>query len=316
MAKKHILLVDGNSIAHANHNATPLTVGGMQVQAIFGMLKSLRALLNNTPGDKEIIVLWDGKAVFRLDIFPAYKGNREPLDAEGEAHQAARRKQMPYIEKALSLLGVRQLRSPLLEADDLAGHLIPLFVRAGHKVTMVSGDKDWLQEVCDEVSWFDPIRDRRCNSDNFLDFTGYFTTRAFVQGKALQGDDSDNIDGIPWMGEKTAAVFLAKWKDVQNFFDAVDKGEYTPKKSGPKAKRIHPEEILASPEGRAIFARNLRLMDWRQSRKPIPGELISLPSVPDPTKFELFCERLAFASILREFNSFLRTFNIQPKEAS
>ena len=144
MSKKHILIVDGNSIAHANHNATVLTVNGMQVQAIFGVLKSLRALLQATPGEKQLLVLWDGKAQFRLDQFPEYKGNRTAMDEKQAAHKAAFKAQTPFIEKALSLLGVRQMRSPLLEADDLAGHLVPKLSAAGTQVTMVTGDKDLL----------------------------------------------------------------------------------------------------------------------------------------------------------------------------
>jgi 5'-3' exonuclease len=310
MAKKHILVVDGNSITHANHNATALTVGGMQVQAIFGVLKSLRALLQSTPGEKELLVLWDGRAEFRVDLYPEYKGNRTAMDEKQAAHKEAFKRQTPFLEKALSLLGVRQMRSPLLEADDLAGHLVPRLVAAGHQITLVSGDKDWLQMVGPSVVWFDPIRDRRCDVDNFLEFTGYFTPEAFVQGKALQGDSSDNIQGIPWLGEKGAALMLAQWKDMAKFFEAVDSGAYKPKVSGPKAARLHPETFLASPEGRAIFERNLKLMDWRLSRKPEPGEVITTPAVVDIQKFEMFCERLAFQSILREFTMFLKAFGI------
>jgi 5'-3' exonuclease len=308
---KHILLVDGNSIAHANHNGTKLTVGGMQVQAIFGTLKSLHALLKTTPGQKELLVLWDGKAQFRLDLFPEYKGNRKALDEEQAADKAAFKRQTPFIEKSLELLGVRQMRSPLLEADDLAGHLIPRLVAQGRSVTMVSGDKDWLQMVGENVTWFDPIRDRKCDTDNFLDFTGYFSPESFVHGKALQGDSSDNVPGIPWMGEKGAQVFMAQWKDVSSFFAAVDSGTHTPKVSGPKATRVHPETFLASPEGRAVFERNVKLMDWSLSRKPGAGELIINPGAFSPEKFEALCQRLAFASILRELNMILKTFNPQ-----
>lgn len=302
MAGKHIILVDGNSIAHANHNGAKLTVGGMQVQAIFGMLKSLRALMQSARGNKELIVLWDGKAQFRLDLYPEYKGNRAAMTTADELHNEARKKQMPFLEKALSLLGVRQLRSPLLEADDLAGHLVPMFVAAGHQVTMVSGDKDWLQMVGPGVAWFDPIRDRRCDESNFLEFTGYYSPRAFVQGKALQGDGSDNISGVGGIGEKGAPVFLAKWKSVEGFFQAVDDD-----RAG-KLGAAHTK--FATPAGRALFERNMKLMDWAQSRKPEKGEVISTPALVDVVRFEAFCERLAFASILREFTLFLKAFNI------
>lgn len=309
---KHFLLVDGNSIAHANHNATPLTVGSFQVQAIFGFLRSINSLIEKTPGAKEVIVLWDGRAQWRIDMYPEYKGNRAPMDAKQEAHKAAFKKQTPFIEKALSMLGIKQYRSPLLEADDLAGYFSRALSSKGHKVTLVSGDRDWITCVDENVTWFDPIRDRRVDMDNLLDFTGYFTTDAYVQGKALMGDGSDNIAGIPKMGEKTAAQFLAEHRDVREFFYKVDSGEYTPKKRASKdAASLHPEQFLASPEGRAVFERNVKLMDLRQSRRPEKGEVLIDNGTPNPEGFLLLCERLAFASIIRDRHKFLRNFGLE-----
>lgn len=298
----HILFVDGNSLMHANHNGTVLTVGGMQVQAVFGMLKSLKSLMDNTPGDAKLIVAWDGRAQFRLDLLPEYKGNRAPLDDKQAAHKAAFRLQAPFVEKSLSLLGISQLRSPLLEADDLAGHLVPRLVAAGHRVTMVTGDKDWLQLVGPSVTWFDPIRDRRVTPVNFFEFTGYVDTDAFTEGKALVGDISDNISGVGGIGKTGAPLFMAKWKSVDSFFQAVDDG-----RAG-KLTKAH--QHLASPEGRAAFERNVKLMDWRHSRKPLSGEVLSTPALVDVPNFERFCERLTFASILRDLSAFLKSFNI------
>lgn len=313
---KHFLLVDGNSIAHANHNATPLTVGDFQVQAIFGFLRSIHAMLEKTPGDKEVIVLWDGRAQWRIDLYPEYKGNRAPMDAKQEAHKAAFKKQTPFIEKALDFLGIKQFRSPLLEADDLAGYFSRALSAQGHQVTLVSGDRDWITCVDKNVTWFDPIRDRKVDLDNLLEFTGYFTTDAYVQGKALMGDTSDNIKGVTGLGEKGAAKFLAEHGDVREFFRRIDAGEYTPKKRASKtATSPHPEEFLASPEGRAIFERNVKLMDLRQSRRPEKGEVIINQGHPDPERFLLICERLAFASILNKRHQFLATFGLALPEA-
>lgn len=308
---KHFLTVDGNSIAHANHNTTPLTVGDFQVQSIFGCLRSAQKLAELYPRSEQIW-LWDGKAQWRIDLYPEYKGNRAPLDADAEASKAAFKRQAPFTEKALNLLGIKQIRSPLLEADDLAGYFTRSLSQQGHKVTMVSGDRDWITLVDKNVSWFDPIRDRKVDMDSLLDFTGYFSTEAYVQGKALQGDNSDNITGIPKMGEKTAALFLAEWGDVRKFFAAVDNGTYTPKKRVSKtATSLHPEQVLASPEGRAIFERNVKLMDLRQSRRPEQGEVIIKRGEPSADGFIRLCERLAFASILRERVSFLANFGIE-----
>lgn len=308
---KHFLLVDGNSIAHANHNATPLTVGDFQVQAIFGFLRSMNALRQKYP-KAEIIVLWDGKAQWRIDLYPEYKGNRAPLDAKQEAHKQALKKQTPFIEKALSLLGIKQYRSPLLEADDLAGYFSRALSAQGHQVTLVSGDRDWITCVDQNVTWFDPIRDRKVDMDNLLEFTGYFTTDAYVQGKALMGDNSDNVEGIPKMGEKTAAQFLAEHRDVREWLAKVDAGEIAPKKRASKnATSLHPEEFLASPQGREIFERNMKLMDLRQSRRPEKGEVIIDAGKANPAAFLHLCERLAFASIIRERHSFLSNFGLE-----
>lgn len=312
---QHILLVDGNSLAHANHNANTLTVGDFQVQAIFGFLKSMRALMEKYPGDKELIVLWDGRAQWRIDLYPEYKGNRAERTPEEELSNEARKKQMPYLEKALSLLGIKQIRSPLLEADDLAGYFARALSAKGKKVTLISGDRDWITVVDNNVSWYDPIRDRKVDMDNLLEFTGYFTTAAYVQGKALMGDNSDNIGGVGGIGEKGAALFLAKWGDVNEFFRQVDAGEYTPAaRKDKKAKTPHPEQSLASPEGRALFERNVKLMDLGQSRRPEPGEVQINNGAVNQMAFINFCSRLAFMSILRDRRQFLQAFGIELEE--
>lgn len=311
---RHFLIVDGNSIAHANHNATPLTVGEFQVQSIFGTLRSAKKMAEMYPRAEQIW-LWDGTAQWRLDLYPEYKGNRQPLDADGIASKKAFKAQGPFTEKALSLLGLKQIRSPLLEADDLAGYFSRSLSSKGHAVTLVSGDRDWITLVDDRVTWFDPIRDRKVDMGNLLEFTGFFSTEAYVQGKALQGDSSDNIVGIPKMGEKTAALFLAEWGDVNKFFAAVDDGSYTPKKRVSKtATSLHPEQFLASPEGRAIFERNVKLMDLRQSRKPEQGEVIIRQGEPNAEGFIQLCERLAFASILRQRREFFANFGVEYTE--
>lgn len=310
---KHILLIDGNSIAHANHNASVLSVGDFQTQAIFGFLKSLHHLKNKWPR-AEIIVLWDGKAQWRLDIYPEYKGNRAPLDEKQAAAKAAFQRQTPFIEKALALLGIKQVRSPLLEADDLAG----FFTRslgAATQITLVSGDRDWISLVGPNVVWFDPIRDRSVEHDTLLDRTGYVSTDAYVQGKALQGDNSDNIVGIDGLGEKGAQLFLAKHGDVYAYLAKIDSGELTAAvRKSKTAASLHPEQILTSPEGRALFERNMKLMDLRQSRRPEPGEMVINRGTPNPEGFLALCQRLAFFSILRSYRTFLMAFGLTPPE--
>lgn len=311
---KHIILVDGNSIGHANHNATQLSVGGFQTQAIFGTLKTLRALRQSYTGDVQIRVLWDGKAQHRLAIHPEYKGNRKAMDAKQAAHKEAYSKQVPILEKAIELLGIPQVRCNHLEADDLAGLFARRYSAAGTQVTLVSGDQDWLQLVDENVTWFDPIRDNKVTPANFLEFTGYYSTAAFLQGKALVGDVSDNIDGIDGLGDKGAALFMAEWKSLGKFYTALKDGHAPKERKSKTAKSLHPEQILASPEGKRLIARNLALMDM--ARAPVPkAEDLKVTAKPaNPEQFLKLCERLAFASILKTRHAFLDTFGLEAPE--
>lgn len=309
--RKHYVLVDGNSIGHANHNASELSVGGFPVQAIFGFIKSLKKAAESLSGDLEFIVLWDGKADFRFELHPEYKGNRAPLDAKQAQHKENYQRQLPVLEKALELLGIKQLRSPTHEADDL-GYTLAKNLSVNHRVTLMTGDKDWYQDLFnDNVTVLDPIRERKITLANLFEHTGCRSVAEYVQCKALQGDSSDNCSGIPGIGEKTAALFIAQWGDVRKFFAEVDAGTYKPAtRKSKNATSLHPEQVLASPEGRAIFERNMKLMDLSQARPLDKLQLVVKAKPGNPEGFIALCERLAFASILRERHSYFRAFNL------
>jgi 5'-3' exonuclease len=290
------LIIDGNSLGHAAHNATKLSVGTMQTQAIFGMVKSSRLLAEKYPGWSQL-VLWDGSAQWRKDIYPEYKGNRKAKDEKQAAHKQAYKDQSPFVRKALQLVGVRQMLVTSLEADDMAGILVR---RAKGDIVLVSGDQDWLQLVRNGVTWFDPIRDHTVGIGNFTEFTGYFSPREFLEGKALMGDTSDNIPGVGGIGEKGAPEFLAQFKSVANFLAQCDDGSFVPK------KKAH--QNLASPAGRAAFDRNMRLMNLIDAPNPERDHMAVTQPAYSEAHFRTLCEKLAFMSILRNFDSFMTPF--------
>lgn len=293
------LIADGNSLGHAAHNATKLTVGDFQTQAIFGMVKSMKLLLEKYPNESPL-VLWDGEANWRKDLHPTYKENRKAKDAKQQAHKDAYKAQSPFVRKSLSLLGIPQMFAVTREADDMAGILAKQYGLNGERIVLVSGDKDWLQLVRPGVSWFDPIRDRSANMANFEEFTGYFTPYEFLQGKALMGDSSDNIPGVGGIGEKGAPEFMAQFKSVENFFAQVDSGAFVPKKVA--------HQKLASPAGRAAFARNMQLMNLLEVPMPQREDIVVIRPDYSEEKFRTLCEKLAFGSILRDFDGFLTPF--------
>lgn len=303
------VLLDANSIGYYEHYGARLNSGDLQTQSIFGFVHKARALKIAYPGCG-IMALWDGRADWRFEMCPSYKSNRAD-DPKKAAVKAEYQKARPYIGTALQHMGVRQITSDFHEADDLAGYFVKrLSANPENRIVLHTSDHDWYQMVRENVVIRDPKEaDFILRRNNFQEITGYRTPLAFLEGKALQGDASDVIPGIPKLGEKTAAEFLATWGSVFNFFAAVDSGEYVPKKRASKtATSLHPEEFLASREGRKIFLRNLKVMQLLNVAKPNEAVTRVVQGKPDKEAFASLCEELAFVSILRDLDNFFKPF--------
>lgn len=302
MAK--ILLVDGNSLGYANHSGSKLQVGTFETQAIFGTLRTLRNLLTIYP-QHQPMVLWDGRAQWRYDLYPDYKSNR--TDPKRAADKGAYHSQRPFLQGALKTLGVVQMVNHQAEADDIAGKMVAGFEkRTDSDVVLVTGDQDWLQLISGTTMWLDPIRERVVKPANLIDFTGYQTTKAFLQGKALHGDTSDTIKGCGGIGKEGAPLFLAEHGSVEEFWEKCDKGTHVP------TKRAHIS--LWKGEGRANFLRNMQLMDLRLG-PPLDSAHTVLTRAPaNLEQFRKLCEKLAFVSFLRDFDNFTKPFrsNYEP----
>jgi 5'-3' exonuclease len=199
------------------------------------------------------------------------------------------------------------------EADDMAGLLTKkLSANPANRIVLLSGDHDWIQLVRPGVTWRD-ARDATnyVTMDNLFDKTGYKTPLAFLEGKALQGDSSDVIPPVSYrgIGKGTAPQFLAQWGSVMAFFKAVDSGAYVPKtRADPNAQTVHPEQALASLEGRKAFARNLKLMQLLNVAVPAPADVRLVPGKLDRERFRELCDELAFLSITKDFDNFLSAF--------
>ena len=295
------LLIDGNSIGYACHYATKLTAGGMQTQAIFGFIKTMRELRLTYP-DHTLMVLWDGRAEWRFELNPAYKSNRDN-DPKKVAIKEAYTEQTPIIKTAIEHLGIRQMRVLTHEADDMAGYLVSeLSRKPENEIVLISGDGDWLQLVRNNVSWRDMRDDAKIvNSKNFFDKTGYANPMAFLEGKCLQGDTSDCIPGVGGIGAKGAPEFMAEFGSVRHFWTKVDSGELVP------TKKAHVN--LASKEGRQAFARNLKMMQLLKVPKPEKRVVDMKLGKFDKEAFANVCEEYAFVSILKNLDTFTDVFN-------
>ena len=296
-------LVDGNSVGRAAHAGVKLKAGSMQTQAIFNSIKGARAMLMAAP-DYPILWTWDGHAQWRYDLFPEYKSKRDDTP-EKVKDRAAYTEQKPHIIRALSALGIRQIMSEADEADDLAGYFVSATKKKdpNAQIILTTGDEDWVQLLRDGVTWEDH-RDatKRINLENLFDKTGYRTPYLFLEGKCLTGDSSDKIPGVGGLGEKRAPEFIAEFGSVGQFWAAVRDGKFKP--------RLKVHQRLASPEGKATFARNLQMMQLIKPR-PLQRELITnFPAKFDRAEFLDICGEFAFLSILRDADTFLRPFEL------
>jgi 5'-3' exonuclease len=299
------LLIDANAIGRAANHATKLTANGMETQAIFGFLKTMKVLRTRmatyTP-----LVLWDGKADWRYKLYPEYKQSRK-TDPKKAAAREAYKKQVPMIEVALRHLGVRQLTVANMEADDLGGYFaVKLSADPANSVGLITGDEDWRQLVrggagAGNVWWRDMRDDSKfVDHKTFYDKTGCKSPFQFLESKILQGDTSDEIGGVGGLGETYATELLAQFGSVRNFWRMVDSGEFKPKYVRHKT--------LASPEGRTLYKRNFQLMQLLRVDPP-KKELTNLdPGKFDKEAFANICEELSFISILKNLDEFTALF--------
>lgn len=297
------VLIDGNNIGFAAHQTAKLVAGRQETQAVFGFLRTLNAMLMRYAAFQPI-VLWDGRS-WRKDVFSAYKAHRD-ANPKQAAMRDGYKAQKPMIIRALRNLGVWQMMCPNFEADDLAGAMVRLAVSQGRRVSMITGDHDWLQLVGDLVTWVDPIRDQVVTPKNFVEFTGYATTRAFLEGKALQGDAGDlgPGSGVGGIGEKGALELITKYGSVADFLlnapAEIAFGRKMPKKWIDFAAN--------TTGGHTIFERNMALMDLNPTVMPSPEKINLWRGEYNEEQFIDLCAELAFKTILKDLARFTAPF--------
>lgn len=301
------LIIDGNSMGHFYNNARPLTIGTMQVQAVFGFLRGLRQQVASYQTFQPVVV-WDG-ASWRKLMFPSYKEIRDREETKNEIKlkemKEGYKKQAPLIEKALRFLGVPQVRALNMEADDLGAIMADRYSAAGGKVVLLTGDKDWLQLVGPNVIWKDFINDRVIPpGPKFLELTGVDSVEKFVQVKALCGDTGDSVPGVGGIGQKGAVDFINEYGSFANFLNMALLDKSIDVKKLPKKFR----NLVEDEEKGLLFKRNIALMDLRSPERPAPVNLRVDKGDPSYEKFQQFCDLLLFKSITQELGEWIRVF--------
>ncbi|MBQ5589109.1 MAG: DNA polymerase I, partial [Anaerotignum sp.] len=228
MAEK-IMLIDGNSIVNRAFYGVPLLTNneGRYTNGVYGFLNIMFKLLDEEHPDY-LAVAFDLKApTFRHKTFDGYKGNRKGMPDE-------LREQMPLLKEVLKIMNIPVFEQEGYEADDILGTLSALAEKNDVLPVVVSGDRDLLQIAGEKLKVRIPkTKGGKTETEDYyaadvIEKYGVTPTE-FIDMKALMGDTSDNIPGVPGIGEKTAAKIIQQYHDIETAI--AHAAEIKPKKA-------------------------------------------------------------------------------------
>ena len=285
MAK--LLLLDGNSLTYRAFFALPAdmsTASGQVTNAVFGFTSMFIYVMKDQRPDQVLVAFDRPEPTFRHDADPEYKATRN-------AAPDILKQQMGLVREVLNALGVPVIELSGYEADDLIATATEQAVERGDDVVIVTGDRDSYQLVRDPQ--VKVLYNRRGVSDyalydeaGILDKTGV-TVAQYPEYAALRGDPSDNLPGVPGVGEKTAAKLINTYGGLDGVFGHLD--ELTPKLKA----------SLAEHEGRV--RKNLEMNILRRDAPiEIPEDLVISPNTAEVKRLFDFLEFRTFEARLAE----------------
>ncbi len=284
-----LLLVDGHSIMNRAFYGVPELTNheGLHTNAVYGFLNIVFKVVDEERPDFFAVAFDRKEPTFRHEMYKEYKGTRKPMPAE--LHE-----QIPMMKEMLTAMGIRIIEQPGLEADDIIGTLSLMAQEQGYAVTVLSGDRDLLQLASDTTL----IRVPKTKAGGTVMEDYYakdvveaygLTPAQFMEAKALQGDSSDNIPGLPGVGEKTAAALIAQYDTVEGVIEHKD--EVKP----PKAQKALLENIELLRLCRKLVEIN------RHGELGITLDDLKYADPFTPAAYEL-CQRYELKSILSRFS--------------
>ncbi len=211
-----LVLIDGNSIINRAFFAIPdlTNAQGVHTNAVYGFMNILLRILGEENADYLVVAFDVHEPTFRHRMYEAYKGTRKGMPDE-------LRQQVPILKDLLHAMNIVTMEKGGLEADDILGTLAKRAEKEGYDVTLVSGDRDLLQIATDKILIRIPkTKGGKTEIENYhtadvIEKYG-LTPHQIIELKGLMGDSSDNIPGVPKIGEKTATQLLKQYGDIDN----------------------------------------------------------------------------------------------------
>ena len=217
-----IVLIDGHSILNRAFYGVPdLTNSeGLHTGGVYGFLNIMLKILDEEQPQYLAVAFDVHHPTFRHELYSEYKGTRKGMPEE-------LRQQVPVLKEVLTAMGVKILELPGYEADDILGTVAKRSEKAGLEVRLVSGDRDMLQLASDHICVRIPKTKKGTTTiedyygADFTALTGV-TPAEFIDVKALMGDTSDNIPGVPGIGEKTAYALIQQYHSLDGVFEHLE----------------------------------------------------------------------------------------------
>lgn len=284
-----IVLIDGHSILNRAFYGVPdlTNAEGLHTNAVYGFLNIMFKILEEEKPDYLTVAFDVHAPTFRHKMFTEYKGTRKPMAEE-------LRQQVPVMKEVLQAMGIRIVESAGLEADDIIGTIARHAEEEGLCVSVISGDRDLLQLATERVKIRIPkTKQGKTEIEDYFAaevFARYqVTPKEFVDLKALMGDASDNIPGVPSIGEKTASKIIAEYHSIEEAKQHAE--ELKPPRAG---------KMLLEYWEQAVMSKKLAAIHVHAD---FPYELpeAKLGNIYTETAYEWF-QKLQFKNLLSRFD--------------
>ncbi|MGE0009732.1 MAG: DNA polymerase I [Candidatus Babeliales bacterium] len=278
--KKTIFLIDGSSYLYrAYYGMRPLhTIHGEPVQAVYSFCRMIQKLMKQFQ-PQYMSLVWDSKGkTVRHEIFPDYKATRQAPPSDLFT-------QKEHIIEFADLIGLHQIATPGIEADDLMCSLAREYEKQGFQVVLVTADKDMGQCISDKVVLYDSFKDKFYDRQAMEERFG-FALHKLPFYFALLGDTSDNIPGVKGIGEKGATELAQQFDSLEDAYANLDKIE-----------KNRTRNALIENKENAFLSRDLFLL--REYDTGVTLENLAFNATYWPKARPLF-EKLEFASLVKE----------------
>lgn len=287
LVNKKLVLIDGNSIAYRAFFALPLLNNdkGVYTNAVYGFTMMLMRILEEEKPSHILVAFDAGKTTFRHQTFAEYKGGRQKTPPELS-------EQFPFIRELLDVYGISRYELENYEADDIIGTLTLQAEKEGFEVKVISGDKDLIQLSSPHTT----VGITRKGISEIEEYTPThikekygLTPEQIIDMKGLMGDSSDNIPGVPGVGEKTAIKLLKQFATLEKVLQSVEEV------SGKKLK-----ERLIEHKGQAEMSKKLATIE---REAPISVRVSDAEYAGyDVTKVVSLFKELEFKSLLEKLD--------------